>query len=498
MTKTYSLKNIFSLFWRKKIWLIIGAVLGAVIAFCVSEFYLPLKYASHITMYVQSYTTMKDNENEINDINNSKKLINTYIEVLKDDAVLEALSDKIIENNGMEKAGKAFKVNEGKISTGQLRNSLKITAVTDTSAVNVVATTKDPEISASICNCLAQIAPEYIDRAVGVGSINTIDTAKVNKNPVSPNKKKNSVIGFAAGLMLVAMMILLIDFFDNSVKDAEQLSEEYKKPILGKVHAFGGSKKNSEVSRMTLLEENVPFGIVESYKSIRTNIMFALSTSNKKAIAVTSPNPSEGKSTSAVNIAIAFAQTENKVLLIDADMRKPVVHKTFELTNTEGLSSVLGKMNTAEEAIKKDVAEGLDVLCAGPIPPNPSELLASEQFTALIDSLSEKYDFIVLDTPPVNMVSDVMTVKDSVAGALFVVKYGTTSFDDISECMKKAELADMDILGFILNEIKVRGNGSYYSSKYKYDYGYSYGDKPELKTESKSSSRSGSKKEKKK
>ena len=137
---------------------------------------------------------------------------------------------------------------------------------------------------------------------------------------------------------------------------------------------------------------------------MRTNLIFSLSTSDKKIFAISSPNPSEGKSTTAANIAITLAQADNKVLLIDADMRKPVQHKIFQVKNKIGLSSVIGKMETPAKCIHKNVVKNLDLLPTGPKPPNPSELLASDQTAKILEELSGKYDYIIIDTPPVKKV----------------------------------------------------------------------------------------------
>lgn len=479
MEQSYNLKDLLSLFIRKIWWIIIGAVVGASAMFCYSKFYLPFEYSSHISMYVQSYKDINtNNSNNYNDINNSKQLINTYIEVLKDDAVMRAVGEKLVEQYGYDTIAGNFRMEDGNVAPDSLKSKISITSVTDTSALTIVSTTKNADISASICNILAEVSPEFIKNAVGVGALRTIDTAKSYYEPVSPNVTKNTIIGFAGGFMLVVLIVFIIDFLDNTVKDSETVNGKYEKAIIGEIQTFrhkkSKRKNNDESNGDNLITKDIPFNIIESYKLIRTNTVFSLSTSEKKVFAVSSANPSEGKSTTSANIAIAFAQTESKVLLIDADMRKPVIHKMFSLTNNSGLSTVIGKMNTFEESVHKNVIENLDILSAGPNAPNPSELLASEYFENLISELSQKYDYIILDTPPVNVVSDVLTIKNSIAGIMLVLKYGSTTYDDIESCMKKIQLADINMFGFILNEIENKHNSSYYKYKNKYDYGYSY------------------------
>ncbi|MBR4212210.1 MAG: CpsD/CapB family tyrosine-protein kinase [Oscillibacter sp.] len=228
--------------------------------------------------------------------------------------------------------------------------------------------------------------------------------------------------------------------------------------------------------RKLITDENIPFNIVEGYKSIRTNIVFALGTAQRKTIVISSASPHEGKSTTAANIALAFAQISERVLLIDADMRKPVMHRTFVVDNSTGLSTLIIAMSTAEDSIRRHVMGNLDLLPSGPIPPNPSELLASSQFADVLDALSQRYDYIIIDTPPMNVVSDAMSIR-AVGGVLLVVRYGQVNYEDISGTMKKMELSGANMLGFVVNDVERRppGYGRYGYYGYRYGYGYGYG-----------------------
>ena len=497
MNESYSIRDIIRLMLNH-IWLIIVfALLGVAGGFCVSKFILPLEYSSHITMYVQSYTGITENADNVNNISNSKQLVNTYMEVLKDDAVMNAVGEQLSQQFDAEMLSENFKLYEnGMIVPSSIRSCLLISSVTDTSAVKINATTKNAEVAAAICNDLTKVAPQYVEDAVGVGSINTIDTAQVYYTPVAPNTLKNTMIGGAAGLMLIVMIIFLLDFFDNTIKDSDALANKYKKAIIGEIQQFGESKKKSsdEDGHAKLTDKDIPFFIVESYKSIRTNVTFALSTFEKKIFAVSSANPGDGKSTTSANIAIAMAQSGSKVLLIDADMRKSVQHKIFGIKNKKGLSSAVSKMSSLEDCIQKNVMENLDILTAGPIPPNPSELLASEQMTAILNELSEKYAVIIIDTPPVNVVTDAMELAKNISGIIMVVRYAVTTDEDVAAAYKKIEFAQMNLLGFIVNSIKHKHHGGYYfkykySGKYYYKKGYGYGyygNKPETNDAEKS------------
>lgn len=482
---TISIKDLVLLFWNHLWILILSLVVGAGAAYAYTTLAVDPQYSSHISMYVQTYTGItNDQENAYNDISKSKQLINTYIQVLKDDAVMESVGKELCKKFDEKIISESFSMADGNIRPASLASCISITTVTDTSAITISATTKNAELSAAICNELCRQANHFTDKAIGVGEINSIDTAKVYPSPVSPNKVKNTAIGGLALMMLAALIIFLIDFFDNTVKDSEVLSVRYKKAILGEIDdiATSKSKKNS-ADHISLLNDDVPFNVVESYKAMRTNIGFAISTSDKKALVVSSANPGEGKSTTAANISITMADEGQNVLLIDADMRKPVQHKIFSVKNDKGLSSVLSKMKNTEDCIQKTDVSNLNVLTSGPIPPNPSELLSSERTAKLLEKMSSEYDVIVIDSPPINVVSDTLNLSQSVAGLLTVVRCGYTAVDDIKELMVKTELAHMDMLGFVLTRLKRKNNGRYYKryGKYHYykNYSYGYGEQPQ-------------------
>lgn len=225
--------------------------------------------------------------------------------------------------------------------------------------------------------------------------------------------------------------------------------------------------------------KKVPFAVVESYKSIRTNLLFLLAQSGGKVIAFSSSNASEGKSTTAVNSAIAFSQIGGKVLLVDADLRRSSIHKKLKIENQNGISNVLVGFSDFASAVHT-VNENLDVLTAGSIPPNPSELLGSKQFADLIVSLREQYDYIVIDTPPINIVSDALLIAPRTDGLILVVRDGFTPHDTIKRAIDAAEFANINILGAIMNGANPKSSRRYtyrrYSYGYKYSrYGYGYG-----------------------
>ena len=191
------------------------------------------------------------------------------------------------------------------------------------------------------------------------------------------------------------------------------------------------------------------FAIVEGYKIARTNLVFSLSAAESNVVAFTSWSKGEGKSTATANLAISFSKMDKKVLLIDADLRRPNLHNLMKLQNAAGLSEVIGKFKSFDEVINRDVLPYLDVLTSGSIPPNPSELLASQNFSAMLEVLRKDYDYIILDTPPVGVVADALILKDLVAGYVVVVREKFTTHGDIEKALQSIRLADSKVLGFL-------------------------------------------------
>ena len=215
-----------------------------------------------------------------------------------------------------------------------------------------------------------------------------------------------------------------------------------------------------------------PFQIVEAYKTLRTNLLFTLATAERKTVIVSSAEPHAGKSTTAANLAIVMAQTNFKVLLIDADMRKPSLDRIFHVGRSDGLSKVISSQSTFEDAVVKQVAPNLDLLPAGPIPPNPQELLCSEDMRKFLEEAEKQYHYIFIDAPPVNLVSDALMPMAWCAGMLLVVREGQTGHDDVRAAMESVERIEGRILGTVLTDVKarrgLRGDRYYKSAEYEY------------------------------
>ena len=237
---------------------------------------------------------------------------------------------------------------------------------------------------------------------------------------------------------------------------------------------FKKKQNNSSKKRFTLFDDNVPFQVTEAYKTLRTNIVMALATQRSKVFAVSSANAGEGKSTTAANLAIVFSQAGKKVLLIDADMRKPVQHRAFKFKNDKGLSTLLGGIDSFKQVLKSKTAN-LDIITSGPIPPNPSEMLASENMKILLDELVKYYDYVIIDTPPINVVTDTLTLSPHIGGIAMVTRSGVATYDEVSRAATSIEFANGKLLGVIVTAITedtATYKRGYYKKYYRRDYAY--------------------------
>ena len=217
---------------------------------------------------------------------------------------------------------------------------------------------------------------------------------------------------------------------------------------------------NREMRKQTKLSTTTPFSVREAYKITRTNIMFSLTEEGCRRIAVSSSYPGEGKTTTCTNLALSFAQMGKKVLVIDCDLRKPQVHNVFGLDNQAGISNVLGGLAKVEDVLHYIEEDQISVITSGHIPPNPAELLASERMKTLLEELEKAYDYIFIDTPPVNMVTDAVTLSSVISGMLLVTKQGESTHKDLEAALNKLSLGKVKVLGFVLTGEKQKG-GSY-------------------------------------
>lgn len=290
-----------------------------------------------------------------------------------------------------------------------------------------------------------------------------VKAAEVPAYPSKPNTKMLLVLGAVLGLALGFGMAFALEFLDNTVKTDTELEKRYGRTVLGIVEILNQKKQNVE----TFLKDHPLSLFAESYRLIRSALLLSSAEKPPKKILVTSMEQAEGKTTTAINIARVLSQDNKKVLLVDCDMRKPTTYLCLNVENESGLSDYLTG-NTAEINVQTVNDEKILLITSGPIPPNPAELLASEKMKHLLTALGEKYDFVILDSPPVQAVSDSLALTAIVDGTIVVVQYGKTTFDTLNMGMKKLKDINANILGFVLNRFKQGASRAYYTNYASY------------------------------
>lgn len=307
--------------------------------------------------------------------------------------------------------------------------------------------------------------------------IQVLENAEIPGAPISPQVPLNLAVGLLVGVFAGLGIMVLIDALDNTVKSNEHIARYTDRPILGTLpsvnkSALKGVEAFGESPLDTLTHTAPRSSFAEGIKTLRTNMLFMAPDKPPQVLLMTSPGPGEGKTLTSVNMAIALAQSGQRVLLIDSDMRRPRVHKALGLKNISGLSNLILGETSIEEAVMKAPFDekNLDILTCGPVPPNPSELLHTEEFRRLVRDLRDRYDRIIFDSPPLGAVSDAL-ILSHVADALFLIlKFGQTRQELLGRSVEQLEAIGAPFVGTVLNNIDTdSGYGYAYYYRYRYD-----------------------------
>jgi len=331
---------------------------------------------------------------------------------------------------------------------------------------------RDVQSSKQLYENLMQRAKETsVSSELKSSNIRVIDRAERPREAVSPRKTLNMLLGLLSGTVLALGLTFFFEYLDSRLKTPDEVKVHLGLPALGMIPALDAkSWKDKE----PLIHKGVPPGFAEAFRTIRTNVLFSSADEGSRTLVITSTGPGEGKTTVASNLAIGFAQAGQRVLLIDADMRRPRVHGVFNMKQQPGLSNVMVGNARASESVHKTAVPGLWVLAAGHLPPNPAELLGSQRFRDFIKSLREHFDLILIDSPPVMAVTDAAIAAHSANGVVFVVGSEMTSRHAARAAVEQLEQGRAHFVGAILNRVELERNSYYYSNYYRREYGQYY------------------------
>jgi len=300
---------------------------------------------------------------------------------------------------------------------------------------------------------LQKKAETAILKSSTISNAKILDAARENSKPVKPKRKLIVIVGLILGLIVGIALAFLREFLIYTIQNADEIEKITSLPVYGVIPL--------NKDKMT---KNI---YTEAFRNIRTNLQFLPGNEKNKVISITSSVSGEGKTTITAALAEVLARGDKKVLMLDLDMRKASLHQLFQVENNIGMSNYLTMQNSLEEVIKETDIYGLEIITTGPLPPNPAELILSEMFTKLLDTLKEKYDYIVIDTPPAGLVTDAMIIMNYSDISFAVVRAKYTRKEFVKNIDKMAKEHSQNRMGIILN-------GTLIGSEYGYGYGASY------------------------
>ena len=295
------------------------------------------------------------------------------------------------------------------------------------------------------------------------------DPAVPNAIPIQPQPIRSALLAAVVGLLLAGGVIFLIEFLDDTIRDPQEITRKWGIPILGMITRY----KSNGSPLITIKQPRAP--VSEAFRSLRTNLEFAAVDSPLKTILITSPSPQDGKTTIVSNLACVIAQSNRSVVVVDADLRRPQIHKYFQLMNRLGLSNQLLRPHDRVDGSLQDTElAGLKVITSGRLPPDPSELLGSNKMQEMMNSLTGQFECVILDSPPVLVVTDAVVLAPRVNGVIIVVKPSVTKRAELQHVIEQMNQVNARLLGVVLNDVDVGRSRYYYYRRYSSSYKYKY------------------------
>ncbi len=472
------LDELLKLFLHHIIAIILTTLLLGGAGFALSSYVITPLYESAIKMYVNNSVNSSSSTSITNsDLTAAQSLVDTYAVVLTSYPTLS----EVIEQTGVS------------YTYEELYDMIETESIDSTEVFSVTVTSPDPEEAAEIANAIAEIAPDEIMEVVSGSSVKVIEYARVATEKSSPSVARFTVVGAFLGFILSCGCIMLFSLVKNGESTEDKIRRSFKdKAVLSVIPQMGKTQKNGKKSKKdddaAELCEKLSFAAAESYKLLRANISFCFSDQQDcHVIGVTSSVRSEGKSTTSINLAYTLAQTNQRVCLVDCDFRLPSVSKSLKIKQKPGMTNFLAGQAGGKAVLQKYSAGGtrLYIIAAGDIPPNPSELLGSDRMQTVLEMLRETFDYVILDLPPIGIVSDALGVSKYIDGMLFVIREDFYDRKLVSSSLRTLDNMEARLLGMVVThstsqQKEYRRYGSKYGGKYGDGYGYGYGQTPEV------------------
>lgn len=459
------MKKILNIISSKKIFIALIILLSLVVGYFYSYYYKKPQYNSSVTVLLTGDEAQGEKQVTQTDLNLNSGLISTYGSIAKSANVLS----KVIENLGLD------------ISVKNLQKNLTVAEIKNTQFLKITVENSNPETAMKIANEISTVFVEQIKTIYNIQNINIIDTAEISNTPCNINHIKDMAIALMAGIFASGVLILILYILDDTIKSEKDI------PVNLKLETIGTIPNTNKTNNELIIETDPKSYIVECLKTTRTNILYSSNINKKKAILFTSAREKEGKSFIVNNIAVAFAQANKKVLIVDTNLRNSKGRsQIFENQTGEGLSDFIkeiteNKLENLEKAkkyIKETKIPNLHILESGTIPPNPSELLSSTNMRNLLELLKSMYDLVLLDGTPSMIVSDSIALSTMVDSTILIAENKVSKINELKKTKRQIQDVGGKIMGVILNKSDVQHN-KYYGK----GYGYYYGDGKQEKVE---------------
>jgi capsular exopolysaccharide synthesis family protein len=428
--------------------LLLTAVLGGLSAYAVSRVVTPTYRATTTLLVVQQ---QESGTVALADLQASERLANTFTELITVRPVLEAA----IRHGGL------------KITPEELKRRLTITSPPTTQLLEITAEASLPDAASDLANL---VAVTFIDSNQSVlgsrpGSVTIVERAQPPLSPSAPNAILNALVGALLAFAATAGIVAIVEYLDDTVKNDEAVGQLTGLPVVGYVGKFTRALKASDQLRTAIDPHSRE---AEAYRSMRTNVTFSLGNEGGiKRLMITSPGPGDGKSTTAANLAVVFGLAGSRVVLIDADLRRPSQHRIFNIPNTTGLTNLLANSGVGlEQAIHRTAHERVWLVPSGPIPVNPSELLGSGRMNELLGAIEKHFDMVILDAPPTLAVTDPAVLSSVVSASIVVVQHGKTRSNELKSAVQRLAVAGRPIAGVVINGVSETQQG-YYFAEYR-------------------------------
>jgi capsular exopolysaccharide synthesis family protein len=411
---------------------VVGLLLGAAAALALSLTQTPL-YTSSTQLFVN--VTDPTSTNALQGSQFSQQRVASYARLLSG----SQLAARVVDRLNLD------------VSPGEVRGEIAATTVPGTVFLEVAVTDPSPQRAQQIAEAIGAEFPDMVDQlerpAAGGPSLIKLDVteaAEVPTVPSSPRVKRNLALGLLVGTLGGALLGIARTRLDRSVKDTEETAQLGGASVIGTIFRDDALAKQHTMDR-------VPVGrTAESYRQLRTNLQFLNVDDPPRVIMISSSVPAEGKTTLIVNLALMLVEAGQRVILVEADLRKPKVTRYLGMVDGVGLTNVLTG-SAAVDDVTQTYRGGLSVLASGPTPPNPGELLASSQMAALLEKLRGQWDFVLVDAPPVLPVADAAGLAPAVDGVVLSVRYGRTRKDQLQQAASTIRHVGADVLGVVLN-----------------------------------------------